>query len=682
MNRVFLALIAVAPLLLVACGSEQLALDCSELPEGKIRQDCIDKSAPKADRWDSQNDPQLFGVELEYNFDALPTSGEAERVPWPSTYWPTYEDSVNVRWQGQDTYSPLEKYDMAFNDWTPPDGFDKLIPFKGCGQEFDQEYYDKLGPAARYWSNNRGNKAMRDAWDKPDCRDKIETWWGLCHAWVPAAILEDEPQRPVEYNGVRFEVSDIKALLIMMYNRSVTRFVGRRCNLRTEEIERDEFGRIKQVECRDSNPGTMHVLLANLLGRDGRAFAEDRTMNYEVWNQPIRGFEVRKIEKKTEAEAARLIDENCTPGCNPDEDPDCRPCEYTWDPDAVDFYYVETDVHYITESSPDTEPKLPVIDSYTRTDHYAYILELDADGNIIGGEWLSSSGSGYPGWYSSQMKHPDFFWLPLRAGWSSNPYADLDKIRMLLRMSTTPEPRDVGRAHTFTSPDRDVAIPDNDPAGATASIEVNDDIEIGTVRAKVKITHTYVGDLVIVLRHDGQEAELQRNAGGSTDDIAKTFDAPGFSGSARGAWQLVVVDTAARDIGTIDEFELTITEADPDAAPAETFASSDAVEIPDADDTGIVSAIEVGGSGAVKSVQVKLDVTHTWISDLTIELRHGTGVSILHNREGGDADDIHKTYSVDEFNGAESGGVWELRVVDHVKHDTGTLDGWQLVIQR
>ncbi|RLB57373.1 MAG: hypothetical protein DRI34_07820 [Deltaproteobacteria bacterium] len=673
---------AMLALVVAGCGTEgQQVEDCSLLPEGKIKQECIDKSAPKADRWDSQNDPQLFGVDLEYQLEQLPTSGEAERVPWPSTYWPTYEDSVNVRWQGQGKYSPLEKYDMAFNGWTPPEGFDSLVPFKGCGQEFDQEYYDQLGPAAKYWSNNRGNKAMRDAWDKDDCSDKIETWWGLCHAWTPAAILEDEPQRAVTYNGVTFEVSDIKALLIMMYNNSVTRFVGRRCNLRTDKIERDEFGRIVQSECRDANPGTMHVLLANLLGRDKRAFAEDRTMNYEVWNQPVRAFEVKTMEEKTEAEAAQLIDEKCTSGCDPEADSSCRPCEYTWDADAQRFFYVQTDVKYITESSPDTEPKLPNIDYYTRTDHYAYILELDGEGNIIGGEWLDFNGGGYPSRFRSQMVHPDFFWLPLRAGWRSNPHADLEKIHTLLRMSTSAEPHNMGDAKVFRSTDQ-VAIPDDDPRGAVATVQVDEDITIGSLKVAVKISHTYVGDLTLVLRHDGQEAELQRNAGGSTHDIEKTYEVGEFSGSARGTWELWVVDNAARDTGTIDEFELTVVEASGDAPSEETFSAGGTVDIPDNDDDGITDTIEVSGSGAVKSLKVKVDITHTWISDLTVELRHGTGSSMLHNREGDSSDDIHKTFVVDEFNGSESGGQWQLVIVDHARQDVGQLTGWSLIIGR
>jgi len=45
----------------------------------------------------------------------------------------------------------------------------------------------------------------------------------------------------------------------------------------------------------------------------------------------------------------------------------------------------------------------------TNTDHYEYILELDKDGKITGGEWVGQS----------KDVHPDFFWLPLKASAAS-----------------------------------------------------------------------------------------------------------------------------------------------------------------------------------------------------------------------------------------------------------------------
>ena len=64
-----------------------------------------------------------------------------------------------------------------------------------------------------------------------------------------------------------------------------------------------------------------------------------------------------------------------------------------------------TDVRYITESEPADGYTGGRIDAYTRSDRYQYVLELDASGRIIGGEWAGAS----------RTNHPDFLWLPLGA---------------------------------------------------------------------------------------------------------------------------------------------------------------------------------------------------------------------------------------------------------------------------
>jgi subtilisin-like proprotein convertase family protein len=722
MKKVLTVLLAcLISLGLAGCGEESgpEVIDCSNLPPGKLMQECIDKAAPKADRIDAQNDPKLFGVNLDVIVSDLPLSGEVEQMAWPASYWPTYEDSANHRWQGQATMSPLEKYDMAFNDWTPPADFDKLIPFSDCGFEFDADYYEKLGPAAKYWSSNHGNRPRRDAWDqtcsgvscptgescsdgqcypadcpqqdcnydevciedqcveKEDtCDDAIESWWGLCHAWVPAAILEAEPQKAVTYNGVTFEVSDIKALFLMMYNRSTTKFLGRRCNLREDEIERDENGRIKQEECRDTNAGSLHLVLTNLIGRDKRAFAEDRTMGYQVWNQPVVGYQVDLLEEITLTQALDLLD------------PDRQVCTnetYCYNEDAKKFYEVLIDVNYITESSASTEPMLPNIGRYTRTDTYHYILECEDTGEIIGGEWISARVTAFPDRISwppdSQDNHTDFLWLPLRAGYSSNPHASLENVRMLARMSMEANPPPEGDAKVYKSTEM-VSIPDNDEAGVVSAIEVADTMTIGTLKVTVDISHTYIGDLTLKLLHDGQEEILQKNAGGSTDDIQKTFEVTGFGGSVEGTWELLVVDGASKDTGAINSWELAVIAGDGGGSSAETFSMDSPTSIPDNDTDGVTSTINVPGGGAVKSLKVVVDISHTWISDLRVELRHGTGTATLHNREGNDSDDIQKTFSVDDFSGADSSGPWDLVVVDNANADEGVINSWSLKIER
>jgi len=104
--------------------------------------------------------------------------------------------------------------------------------------------------------------------------------------------------------------------------------------------------------------------------------------------------------------------------------------------------------------------------------------------------------------------------------------------------------------------------------------------------------------------------------------------------------------------------------------------------IPDNDTTGVTSTINVPGSGAVKSLKVEVDISHTWISDLVVELRHGTGAATLHNREGNSSDDIQKTFTIDDFNGVDSGGPWNLVVVDHANADEGVINSWSLKIER
>ncbi len=102
-------------------------------------------------------------------------------------------------------------------------------------------------------------------------------------------------------------------------------------------------------------------------------------------------------------------------------------------------------------------------------------------------------------------------------------------------------------------------IPDDDPAGVESTIPVADDAVAGEVEVHVSISHTYVGDLIISLAHAGQAVELQRQEGGSAEDLDKTFTTGAFSGqSTAGDWTLKVSDNAQADVGRLDAWSLTI----------------------------------------------------------------------------------------------------------------------------
>jgi hypothetical protein len=120
----------------------------------------------------------------------------------------------------------------------------------------------------------------------------------------------------------------------------------------------------------------------------------------------------------------------------------------------------------------------------------------------------------------------------------------------------TPPPPPTGETRTFenTAP---VAIPDDDDAGVTSTIVVPESFVPRSVTVELDLTHTYVGDLRIVLAHDGVEQVLWDNAGGSDQNITESLDAATFvDRQASGDWTLRVLDTYARDTGTLNRWSL------------------------------------------------------------------------------------------------------------------------------
>ena len=406
----------------------------------------------KYDGIDSTNDPARFDPDLERRFDHLPASGEVRVIPWAGSYWPSAEDSINARWNGGDE-SPAEKYARAFNRPTVPDEVSRLV--------------------GRMSSN-----------------ETIPSWVGICEGWSAAAIREKPALRSVTRNGVTFLPGDIEGLLSLLYARdnAPATFLSRRCN--DEHARFDDQGRAVSAACRDTNPGALHILVTNYLGKKRLSFVEDRTFDAEVWNQPLRGYEatVREISKAqavellggaaaTEGETrtilstrtirameqqsgqvtmpdAGVIHINMTGTgdadlyvkqgseptessytCRPFEDGSNESCElrapggtrlywmivgaasssrvtlkstvpsgssgYTYNPAATRFAEVRLDLSYISEAGPGVDRTVPGTDS-TVTDQIEYVLELDDEGTIIGGEYLGDS----------RRKHPDFLWLP------------------------------------------------------------------------------------------------------------------------------------------------------------------------------------------------------------------------------------------------------------------------------
>jgi serine protease len=111
------------------------------------------------------------------------------------------------------------------------------------------------------------------------------------------------------------------------------------------------------------------------------------------------------------------------------------------------------------------------------------------------------------------------------------------------------------------------------------------------------------------------------------------------------------------------------------------YDNNEILPIPDYNLAGVEGVIDIPQSLEVWKVECNVNITHTFIGDLIVKLISPTGTEvILHNREGGSADDLHTTYHPVEFKGEDTAGPWTLAVSDVVYADEGTLDGWTLTI--
>ena len=111
------------------------------------------------------------------------------------------------------------------------------------------------------------------------------------------------------------------------------------------------------------------------------------------------------------------------------------------------------------------------------------------------------------------------------------------------------------------------------------------------------------------------------------------------------------------------------------------YSNTAPVDIPDNNAEGITSSIEVADDLQVFGVTTNVDITHTWIGDLRVTLTSPQGTEVvLHDGEGGGADDLVASFPTASFNGEMAQGTWTLNVSDNAGADTGTLNNWGMTI--
>ncbi len=249
--------------------------------------------------------------------------------------------------------------------------------------------------------------------------------------------------------------------------------------------------------------------------------------------------------------------------------------------------------------------------------------------------------------------------------------------------------RNISASHTAN-----LAIPDRNAVGVTSSLVVADQGRIRRLRASIDITHTYRGDLFVrLVSPSGQRVVLHNRSGNSNHNLVRTYDSVSlpalsdFEGAEiNGVWRLEVADLASQDVGVLNAWGI---EAEVQSSDAVRIESSPGVTIPDNDPDGISDTVTVAASLVIAEIAAELDITHSYVGDLRVELAGPNGITaILKEPSAGDSsDNIGKVFTsadvpeLSQFIGTQATGQWRLHVSDNAGADVGKFNRWALVLQ-
>lgn len=321
-------------------------------------------------------------------FDQM-RSGNIAMDAWSDSYWPTNKGGIAFRYadpnSGKDENWKIN-FDL-FQQSTPE------LKLLSPSEKYEQVIGDSQKTLTYLnWSNG---KAIYDRFGK------VADWIGICHGAAQAAHRKKRPSKPVTIaleNGqnIIFYPADIKALESYLWATLdySYRFIGGRCNL--PKPNRDKNGRINEPdhpECADTNPATFHKVILNQIGDRKKSVVMDSINSEEVWNHPIIAYSFSYFNPKNRenvnslAEAKALFSEFADP------------FKQYRSPLAVSSIGIHMIVSYLSNTNPRQEQSDSRENDKVKWATLAYDLELNAQDEIVGGEWYSTD-------------FPDFLWAP------------------------------------------------------------------------------------------------------------------------------------------------------------------------------------------------------------------------------------------------------------------------------
>ncbi|WP_433273835.1 proprotein convertase P-domain-containing protein [Actinosynnema sp. CS-041913] len=217
---------------------------------------------------------------------------------------------------------------------------------------------------------------------------------------------------------------------------------------------------------------------------------------------------------------------------------------------------------------------------------------------------------------------------------------------------------------------------------------------LGSLRVRVKLTHTYRGDLVLrLVAPDGTEYLLEDLVGtGDVDDFDKTYPLNASGEIANGTWKLRVEDKVLGDTGTIDSWSISAPPSN-EPVPSAPWPKLTGSGFTVGNNTTTERSVTVSGipGNAPTNLNVAIDKTSSWAGDLRVSVVSPDGKEhLLHDGSlptpptpadacgrGGDTYDIKKNYLVN-VSTAIANGVWKLRFKHTSSSGAPTVNSWSL----
>lgn len=332
-------------------------------------------------------------------------------------------------------------------------------------------------------------------------------------------------------------------------------------------------------------------------------------------------------------------------------------------------------------------PGIVNVANTTRTDALAVLsnfgavtVDLGAPGSNIPSTYLNN---GYAYASGTSMASPHVAGVASLV-WSIAPHLSIAEVKDILMSSGDPTSALAGATVSGNRLNAHQALLDADPEPGfrlnldprnlqiTAGENVRFVIDIGAVAG-------WSGEVEVAVDIDpALDHELSSNVANAGESITLTVYTDSDTDWGTYAIQVSGLDTETGELTGAAAGTLTVIPADLLDFPYENNTS---MAIPDNNPAGITSVISVPEQGVIFDTEVSVNITHTWRGDLIVRVISPAGTErTLHNRDGGSASDLIQTWSLDTFNGESMNGDWTLFVSDNAGLDTGTLNGWSMVL--